>query len=181
MSSLQLLENQWQLKVNKNFDYKNNHYLGRFTSPFIVAFIQANNVEPGWRQGGQIAQKIPFQSIHAYGEFKKIELEALTLLEFPSLTQGNYDLYYFPLNRLDWVNLKIWEYQGALANRDTTELIDVLENQVTVNAVVKEGKLDCSELVDKLELIQTKLLSQSSSVEEDFYLVEPDFMPPGYY
>ena len=81
--SFQLTDNDWSIKVDKSFSVNKSSLLGSFASPLMIIFCVATHTEPGWKQGGSIAQKIPFKETQAFGEFKDIKLNSLTLFEFP--------------------------------------------------------------------------------------------------
>lgn len=168
--TLQLTDNLWNLKIDEIYDANvDKHYLGNFTNNYLVINIQSNHVLSDWRQAGNIGQAIPFNTDLAYGELKQITLDSYLLLNFPLLTEESYDLYYFPLSRLKESIVKVWEYQGTTKDISLQNLIDGLNNNISVN--INESN---SNVLTKIHSYLTNMEREQEEIDFNDYL-------PGYY
>lgn len=131
--TLQLIDNTWELRIDTTFDASVPiHNLGTYTNPYIVVYINSDDVLEQWRQAGSIGQAVGFGNDYAYGEIKPITLDSYQLLQFPLLTGKSYDLYYFPLPRLVNAQVKVWEYKGAVVNSSDIKIVlDCIKEDVT--------------------------------------------------
>lgn len=93
-----------------------------------------------------VGQAISINNTLAYGTKKELSLRILNLLEFNSVSGNSYQLYYFPLDRLGTVAVKVWEYQGSTQNITNEQLIAAIERDAVLT-------VDLSLIEEKLNLI----------------------------
>ncbi|WP_319422070.1 hypothetical protein [Pleurocapsa sp. FMAR1] len=111
--ALQVTDNDWILKVDRQIDFNlNGQLLGSFTGKFVATSVTSDVAGDIWNKGGVLRQGINTLAGLALGEPKELLLRDLNLLTFEPLSGLSYELFYFSLNRLEKTNIKIWEYQG---------------------------------------------------------------------
>lgn len=132
--TLQLLDNLWSMRVDETLSALSaQHSLGDFTSPYVAITVTSAYAQPGWSKGGTVSQAITLpDSSPAYGSFRELFLNRVSLLEFPFLTGGSYNLRYFPFFRLGEVQIKVWEYTGQTRDRAVENLVEALETSAVL-------------------------------------------------
>ncbi len=143
--SLQITDDNWSLKVNTYVDSNVDKYnLGTFINPFVIILIESVTANPVWNEAGKISEAITFDGQLAYGSQQELFLKQLNLRHFTALSGNNYQLYYFPLVRLESVRVKVWEYQGTTKDVDIENLINSLQtnNKLIVDLSSIETKLN---------------------------------------
>ncbi len=143
--SLQITDDNWSLKVNTYVDSNVDKYnLGTFINPFVIILIESVTANPVWNEAGKISEAITFDGQLAYGSQQELFLKQLNLRQFTALSGNDYQLYYFPLVRLESVRVKVWEYQGTTKDVDIENLINSLQtnNKLIVDLSSIETKLN---------------------------------------
>jgi hypothetical protein len=147
---LKLTSNNWELKADSNYNNSlREHYLGVFSSPFIIAQVESSFALPDWRKGGYIAQGWQTENGIAYGKREELLLSESLILEFLAFSGNSYELYYFTLPRLTEVRLKVWEYKGDTVDSCTQELIEALQAQTQVITTLATENLRLIQTLDK--------------------------------
>ncbi len=143
--NLRITDNNWSVtfdqEVNSNAD---KYLLGTYSNSFVIVAVYPTGVPDSWSQGGSVGQAISINNTLAYGTKKELSLRILNLLEFNSVSGNSYQLYYFPLDRLGTVAVKVWEYQGTTQNVTNEQLVAAIERDavLTVDLSNIETKLN---------------------------------------
>jgi hypothetical protein len=139
--SLQIIDNNWELKIDASFDSAiKKHSLGFFNSPFVVVLIQSSVAHPLWQKAGTIGQSIVFNNEVAYGAQKNLSLNENILLEFPIFFGNSYELFYFASSWLGIVSIKVWEYAGTTQETLINNLIAALQTQIITTNLSQENQ-----------------------------------------
>lgn len=184
--TLQIIEDLWNLRIDNSFDRSADKYsLGIFNSPFIIVLVSSTFADPLWNKGGSLAQGIELQTLEiAHGNFKELYLNKIAILEFPLFSGNSYELFYFPLFRLETVELKVWEYTGLLKDTAIDNLLEALEENPILNInfdsiLTRLDELEMAidnltfpnlsqqlnEMLERLELLKTCLNCQEPVLE----------------
>ena len=154
--SLRITDNNWSLKLNTDVDSNVDKYnLGTFTNPFVIILIESVTANPVWNEAGKISEAITFDGQLAYGSQQELFLKQLNLRQFTALSGSNYQLYYFPLVRLESVRVKVWEYQGTTKDVNVENLINSLQTssevivdlssiEIKLNAICQHLGINCN-------------------------------------
>lgn len=150
--TLKLLSNDWTLTYDQIITGTTNKlFLGNFTSNYLAILINSSFKKDDWQQGGFVAQEIvlPDSSI-ALANTTNLRLAEVNLIQFPILSEDNYNLYYLGLDRLETTTIKIYEYIG-----ETEEsLLPQINNYLESNA---EFQIDTSALSLKIDNLENKI------------------------
>ena len=134
--SLQLTNNEWLLKLETEVDNSLDKYLlGSFSNPFVILNFTSATANPVWSQAGYISQAILIDNSLAFSPNQAVLLNINNFRKFDALSGSDYQLYYFPPKRLETVEIKVWEYQGIVADSLIADLVDYL-SQVPANQLI---------------------------------------------
>lgn len=145
---LQLTNNEWLLRLDTEIDSSLGRYLlGNFRNPFVILNFTSESANPLWTKAGYISQAVIIDNSSAYDQNREVLLNLNNFCKFEALSGSDYRLYYFPPTRLQKVRVKVWEYQGTIADSSISDLIDSL-SKVPTNQLV-----DLSIIEEKLEYL----------------------------
>ena len=164
--SIQLLDNNWNLSFNSLIPSSvSKVLLGSYTSNFLAVFVDSSTKNPSWLKGGFISREIvlPDNSI-GLANSTELRLGEINLVQFPSLFTGSYNLYYLGYERLEQVQLKIYEYQGQTQD----VLLPQIANYLETNA---ELQVDFSEINNRLDAIESILNNMFTQTKTILYRV----------
>lgn len=152
--SLQITDDNWLERFNQQVSGSADKYLlGTFTNPIVIVKVIPANIPEAWQHGGSVKQAIPFNNSLAYGTDKELNLRELNLLEFNSLSGDNYQLYYFPLDRLKTVTVTVWEYQGITKDVAVEKMVQTIETTTILNVDLSAIETRLNLLLDKFDLV----------------------------
>lgn len=116
------------LNENSHIPIKGYDLNIELTVPYLLAEVTANYKKTTWKYGGSLYPIHPINGFFATEKGVGLRVSNTLIINVNTLS-NEYRLFYQPPSWFRDVTIKIWEYQGTIANRLSTQL-DRIETKV---------------------------------------------------